>query len=113
MAACSEGFVAVAGGIAHGRRDAQAVVALAELPQFSEGVVGCLGEGGEAVEQGGQVCADRIIGPGIAPQQSQGSSSMLHRAAASRMRLAAIRQSPVSPVRLSPNLPGSTARDRH
>lgn len=50
-------------GIAHGRRDTQAVVGLAELPPFSEGAVGLLGEDGEAAEQGGQVPADRIIGP--------------------------------------------------
>jgi len=52
-------------------------------------------------------------GPGIAPQQSHGSSSMFSSAAASRIRLAAIHQSPVSPIRLSPNVLGSAAPDRY
>jgi hypothetical protein len=77
MAAWSEGFVAFAGGIAHDRRDAQAVVALAELPQFSEGVVGCLGDGGEAVDKAARSPLIGSLGLGIAPQQSQGSSSSL------------------------------------
>ena len=52
-------------------------------------------------------------GVGIAPQQSQGSSSMLSKAAPSRIRLAAIHQSPASGSWLSPNFAGSASPARN
>jgi hypothetical protein len=60
----AEKFVAVAGGVAHGWRDAQALVILAEPVQFCIRGVRGLGEGGEAVEQKSQFAADRVLGPG-------------------------------------------------